>query len=360
MQEYTYMDLHVAGEPFRLVTGGLPEIIGETMAQKRTYAIEHMDGIRKVVLLEPRGHADMYGGFLTPPVHPDSDFGIVFIYGSGMSTMCGHGVIAAARAAVELGFVSLPDNGATVSTVPVRIDAPSGTANLFIHTAEGKIQSIAFQNSLSFPYALNQQIVTPTYGQVMVDIGYGGAFMVFADIRQFGMSLDSGNISAMLAIAMECGEVAISQLHMVHPLHPERNAESDGICMILVEDASAAEENEEENGKEETSNVTPEEVYTKTFTVFGQSQFDRSPTGTGTSALAAILWKKGALQPGQALVNTGISGIPFRVTMEVQGEHIIPTIYSNAYVTGKGSVILEEDDPLPEGLFFKDAGSKEI
>lgn len=106
--------------------------------------------------------------------------------------------------------------------------------------------------------------------------------------------------------------------------------------------------------------LTEKEIYSRTFTVFGRSQFDRSPTGTGTAALAAVLWKKGYLHPEQTLINTGISGIPFRVTIDVFGEQIIPTIYSNAYVTGKGHVILEDDDPLQEGIFIKASDAGEI
>lgn len=339
MKQLDYLDLHVAGEPFRLITSGFPEIKGKTMAEKRQYAMKHLDDLRRCILLEPRGHADMYGGFLTPPVHPKSNLGVVFMHGSGMSTMCGHGVIALARAAVELGIISLKG-----SETPVCIDAPSGTVHLTIHATAGQIESIAFQNSLSFPYALDQQIETPSYGKVLVDIGYGGAFMVFADIRQFHIPLISDNISTLLAIAMECGEAAIAQLDMIHPEHPMRNAKADGICMILTDLLS----------------VDSKQIRTQTFTVFGQTQFDRSPTGTGTSALAAVFCKKGLLDADKVLINSGISGIPFRTTVAFSNGRIVPTIYSNAYVTAKGTLLLEEHDPLQKGLFFPANGTKEI
>lgn len=339
MEYLNYLDLHVAGEPFRLITDGFSEIKGKTMAKKRMYAMKYLDDIRKLVILEPRGHADMYGGFLTPPVNSDSDLGIVFIHGSGMSTMCGHGVIALARAAVELGIVSLKG-----PETPVRIDAPSGTVSLTIHAAKGQIESIALQNSLSFPYAINQQIKTLSYGKINVDIGYGGAFMVFADIRQFHTTLAPENISVLLSIAMECGEAAIAQIQMIHPDNPARNAKTDGICMILTD----------------LQSVGSEQIFTRTFTVFGQSQFDRSPTGTGTSALAAILCKKGLLSTDKTLINSGISGISFRTTVEISNDKIIPTICSNAYITGKGTIILEDQDPLRNGLLFNINGKREI
>lgn len=336
MKQLDYLDLHVAGEPFRLITGGFPEIKGDTMAEKRLYAMEHFSSFRRLVMLEPRGHADMYGGFLTPPVHPDSDLGVVFLHSSGMSTMCGHGVIALARAAVELGIVPLQGD-----ITPVRIDAPSGTVDLTVCSNAGTIQSIAFRNGLSFPYAVDCHIHTSSYGTVTVDVGYGGAFMVFADIRQFGIALTPETVSSMLPIAMECGKAAIEQIDMVHPDNPLRNAKTDGICMILLD----------------TLSVNNDRIQTQTFTVFGRSQFDRSPTGTGTSALAAVLWKKGILSPRQTLINSGISGIPFRTTVEISGNHIIPTLYSNAYITGRGQLILEDADPLPDG-FLAGCGSE--
>ena len=339
MQNFDYIDLHVAGEPFRLITAGFPEICGSTMEEKRRYAIAHLDSVRKLVLLEPRGHADMYGGFLTPPVNSGSAAGVVFIHGSGMSTMCGHGVIALARAAVELGMVPLQGEKTSV-----RIDTPSGTVELAINASAGKIQRVSFRNDLCFPCAIAQHIRTETYGAVAVDVGYGGAFMVFADVQQFGLTLCSDNIADMLAIAMECGAAAIAQLDMVHPVNPQRNAKSDGICMILVEHLPS----------------TSAELRTRTFTVFGRSQFDRSPTGTGTSALAAVLWKKKLLHPGQSFVNIGISGIPFHVFIESCDESIIPTIQSNAYITGRGQIILEDRDPLQEGLLLSTAPKTEI
>ena len=119
MKTLEYLDFHVAGEPFRLITSGFPEIIGSTMEEKRRYAAEHLDDLRRLTILEPRGHDDMYGGFLTPPVNEESDLGVVFIHGTGMSTMCGHGAIAMGRAACELGILTLKEGMNTVT-----LDAP--------------------------------------------------------------------------------------------------------------------------------------------------------------------------------------------------------------------------------------------
>lgn len=340
MKSLEYMDFHVAGEPFRVILQGAAPIEGSTMAKKRSYAAENLEQIRKLVLLEPRGHDDMYGGFLTPPVNQGSDLGVVFIHGTGMSTMCGHGAIAMARAAYELALVQPEGRKGTVT-----LDAPAGTVQLTVQREHGRIEDIALKNDLSFAYALDKSVETPHYGRIQVDVGYGGAFMVFADIRQFAVELTKEQIPAMLDIAMECGRCAIEQLDMVHPDRPELNAKDNGICMILF-----AEDMEGE-----------EEIRTRTFTVFGKRQFDRSPTGTGTSALAAVLHAKGRLTVEKRLVNRGISDVPFTVTIE-ETEHgqVIPTIHSKAYLMGKGCILLEDDDPIQEGFSVKCVGSEEI
>lgn len=332
MKQIEYLDLHVAGEPFRLITQGFPDIQGTTMHEKKQYAEKHLDSLRKLVLLEPRGHDDMYGGFLTSSVSPEADFGVIFIHGSGMSTMCGHGAIALAKAAIGLNLLSFKNPRKTV------IDTPAGTITLTLEWYRKKLESISLKNDLSFTLALDQTIITQHYGKIKVDVGYGGAFMVFADIQQFCIPLCSDSLSFLIDAAMECGQYATQQLKMVHPQDPRITAQKNGICMILFE------------RQEERANY----IKTKTFTVFGKSQFDRSPTGTGTSALAAILHSRGILTSQKQLINYGISGIPFTVTIQENAKgQVIPTIHSNAYLTGRGTLILEDTDPLQEGFSIK-------
>lgn len=332
MKKYEYLDLHVAGEPFRVIYGGLPQIKGAAMSEKRKYAEEHLDDLRRIVLLEPRGHDDMYGGFITEPVNAGSNLGVVFIHGSGTSTMCGHGVIALTRAAIELGLVKVSEGENRIV-----IDGPSGTVTTVAEVKDGCVENIVFHNDLSFACGLSQTVETQTLGKVTVDVGYGGAFMVFADISQFGLRICKENVPKMIDIAMECGENAIKQLAMVHPENPALNAKDNGICMILAE----------------TEEIEEKQISTRTFTVFGEGQFDRSPTGTGTSALAAVLFEKGILTEDKILVNRGISGVPFCVSVKADGSKVVPSIKSNAYLTGQGSILVEDTDPLQEGFTVK-------
>jgi len=324
-KEYNYLDLHVAGEPFRLLTKVFDRIPGKTMEEKRKYAESELDGLRKAVLLEPRGHKDMYGGILTPPVNSGSSFGILFIHGSGFSTMCGHGIIALARAAAELHLIE-PEEGWN----EIAIDAPSATVHARIRMVNGEPAEAAFENTLSFLYQGDVPVETPTFGPVSVDIGYGGAFMAFLDANAVGVDLGRDSAEEILPSAMECMQQVIEQVPMVHPKNPELSGQKNGICMILTH---------EEMGGED-------EVEMRCFTAFGEQQYDRSPTGTGSSALAAVLFAKGRLRPDMNLVTRGYSGYPFQVSFRQSEGGILPTITARAYVTGKGSLIFEDGDDL--------------
>src|SRR5438552_6061149 len=117
-QRITTVESHAAGEPLRVITGGLAPIPGRSMIEKRRFARERLDGLRRTLMFEPRGHADMYGAVPTEPVTPDGDAGVLFMHNEGWSTMCGHGVIALVTVALEIGLLSGPD--------VVRLDTPAG------------------------------------------------------------------------------------------------------------------------------------------------------------------------------------------------------------------------------------------
>ena len=165
------IDSHTAGEPFRVITSGVAEPVGDTILEKRKYAKNHLDHIRKILMFEPRGHADMYGCFITKPVTKDADFGILFIHNEGFSTMCGHGIIAITTVAVETGFVKIKTPGQMI-----RIDTPAGLVTATPNMNNDRVESVTFENVPSFATKLNENIDVPGLGQVTYDLGFGGAF----------------------------------------------------------------------------------------------------------------------------------------------------------------------------------------
>src|SRR6188768_3723561 len=143
------IDAHTAGEPLRLVVKGFPAIEGGTILEQREFVREHYDHLRRALMLEPRGHADMYGALLTPPERPGSHAGVLFMHNEGFSTMCGHGVIAVTTIALERGLLVPGGDGRSVV-----YDAPAGTirARATFGSSESglRVESVAFVNVPSF------------------------------------------------------------------------------------------------------------------------------------------------------------------------------------------------------------------
>ncbi|MFZ1807939.1 MAG: proline racemase family protein, partial [Cyclobacteriaceae bacterium] len=180
----TTIDAHTGGEPLRIITGGLPEIKGDTILEKRRYMKENIDYIRKALMWEPRGHADMYGCIITPPVTPEADFGVLFLHNEGYSTMCGHGIIAVTKVVLECGMLPI-----TGQTVPVNIDSPAGLIKASAKISNNKVESVSFINVPSFVQALNQTVNVDGIGKVKYDIAYGGAFYAYVNADEMGIGM---------------------------------------------------------------------------------------------------------------------------------------------------------------------------
>lgn len=348
--EYPYLDLHVAGEPFRLITEKYENIPGKTMEEKRIFAGKNLTGLRVKLLMEPRGHRDMYGGLLTPPVNPGSDFGVLFMNGEGWSTMCGHGVLALTRAALELGLVNVKEGRNAVV-----IDTPSATIQAFGDVEQGKVKRVGFQNDISFVCCDRKNIVLQREMTVQVSIAYGGAFMAFADAAELGVSLQNTPAAELIKTAVAVRDAVEGQAssRMVHPLDPEKNGKKNGFCMILTEGPELPENAVTAAGEGLTEAGQAREIRFRSFTVFGDGFYDRSPTGTGSCALAALMYERGLLKPGMRMVNRGITDIPFTVTVEPENWGIRPELTGQAWITGKGVLIFEEDDPLQGGFVLR-------
>lgn len=329
-QELGYLDLHCAGEPFRLLTEPM-DLPGATMEERRRYVGRELGGLRRLALCEPRGHSNMYGGIMCPPVRPASDLGIVFLTTEGTSTMCGHGTLCLGRAAVELGLREFCEGWNTL-----RVDAPSATVDVGVEVVGGEVRQVAFVNDRSFACEGDFWLDGGLRGRVGVQVAYGGAFMVFVRASELGVDLESARVGELLELAGPLYEAA-SRLDVAHPEDGDKSIRRNGCCLILASEPV----------------VCGRRVRTRTFTTFGRGLYDRSPTGTGSSALAALLVRDGVLGLGGVLENRGPSGIPFEVQVGPAADGrggIVPTVCGQAFVTGRGTLVLEGADPLQEGL----------
>ncbi|MCP4723644.1 MAG: proline racemase family protein, partial [bacterium] len=189
----TVIDAHAEGEPFRVITGGFPEIDGKTILEKRKYVKENYDHLRTALMWEPRGHADMYGCLVTPPVSPEADIGILFLHNEGYSTMCGHGIIGITKVMLEAGMIPVEDPVTTVG-----IDTPAGLVTSYARILKGSVESVYFHNVPSFVLVQDQYVDVPGIGKVRYDIAFGGAFYAFVDAGDAGVGLEPENFRELI------------------------------------------------------------------------------------------------------------------------------------------------------------------
>ncbi len=325
----TTVEMHTCGEPFRIVTGGIPTIKGDTILQKRTWLQRDADEFRRALMFEPRGHADMYGGFLTEPVTADADLGVVFMQNADYSPHCGHGIIGLATAAVELGWVER-----TTPETRVGIDAPCGFIEAFVEWDGTHAANVRFVNVPSFVWQLDVTVTTPTFGPVSGDIAYGGAFYMYVDGGAFGLDIRESEADRLKDFGMEVKDAANAAFSVVHPEIPEISGVYGAIIAGAPRDPASTQAN---------------------ACVFADGELDRSPTGSGTAGRIAQLHARGLFQPGETLINESIIGSVFKGRIlqkaEVAGQPaVIPEIQGDAFICGFGNWIIDERDPLSYGF----------
>jgi proline racemase len=325
-------DYHTGGEPFRIVSGGVKPLPGATILDKRRYASEHLDEIRKLLVFEPRGHADMYGCFVTEPVDDDGDLGVVFFHNAGYSTACGHGTIALVTWAIESGIVGIAGDETTVV-----VDVPSGRLETVARIDDGRVRSVRFTNVPSFVHS-EGVVVTTSAGDITLDISYGGAFYASVFTPDVGLSVQPSDLTALIEIGREI-KLAIEKEHeVVHPIEPELR---DIYGVIFYENDGA-----------------PGDFSQRNVTIFADGEVDRSPCGSGTSARLALLDRSGELDRGRALVHRSIMDSVFhaRVTDDARVAGlpaVITEVEGSAYISGFHHFVLDPADTLGPGFLLR-------
>ncbi len=326
------VEVHTGGEAFRIVTSGLPRMQGKTIVERRAWLKENADDIRRALMFEPRGHADMYGGYLTEPVSETADFGVIFVHNEGYSDHCGHGVIGLATAAVELGWVPR-----TAPETRVGIDAPCGFIEAFVKWDGDHAGNVRFVNVPSFIWKRDVTVHTPSFGSVTGDIAFGGAFYFYTDGAPHNLPVRESSIEQLIRFGAEVKIAANNAFKVVHPEIPEINHIYGTIIANAPRHAGSTQAN---------------------CCVFADREVDRSPTGSGTAGRVAQLYLRGELGRNETLVNESVIGTIFkgRVLQEVKlGEFdaVIPEVEGNAYICGFGNWIIDERDPLTYGFLVR-------
>ncbi len=330
------IDAHVAGEPLRLVVGGFPAPSGRTMPAKRDWAARHADALRRALVLEPRGHADMSGAVLTEPVSPGAHAGLLFFHNEGFGTMCGHAVLAATTIALERGLLVPGGDGATVI-----YDTPAGTVRARATIRAGgageggaiRVERVSFVNVPSFVLHAGVPIQLGAR-HLRADVAYGGAFYAIVDSEAVGLAIDAAHVPELRRAGIAIKRAVEAMHTVVHPLDPSIAGIDGAIFTGPAHDTGA-----------DLRNVA----------VFADAEVDRSPCATGTCAVMAVVDAMGLLAEDapfvhESVIGTRLSGHLAGRTLVGDYPAIVAEIEGSAWITGEHTFLVDDDDPLKDGF----------
>ena len=331
-QQITTIDAHTEGEPLRVITGGYSALLGKTILERRQFAKSQLDHLRTALMWEPRGHADMYGCLVTPPVTKDADFGVLFLHNEGYSTMCGHAIIAITKVVLETGMFAM-----NIPQTTLRIDTPAGLVRAYANITDGKVQSVAFHNVPSFVLALGESVDVPGMGAVCYDLAFGGAFYAYVQAADVGLRCTPDHFRELIDKGMAIKRAVMAQREIIHPFEADLNFLYGTIFIDEAEQAGH---------------------HSRNVCIFAEGEVDRSPTGTGVSARLAIHHARGELKADESIVIESLIGSHFRgrvVRTTTYGPHpaIVPEVEGTAHITGMHRFVIDPDDPLRHGFILR-------
>ncbi|XP_072896049.1 trans-L-3-hydroxyproline dehydratase isoform X1 [Hemitrygon akajei] len=329
------LDMHTGGEPLRIVTGGFPPVLGHDILSKRRYVRDQLDGLRRFLLFEPRGHRDMYGALLVGSEEPDAHLGVLFMHNQGYSTMCGHAVLALGRYALDYGLIAEPSSPET----QVNIHCPCGLVRAYVQYDQGKSGRVRFHSVPAFVFATDIPIDLPGHGKIVVDVAYGGAFYAFVSADCFGLDVCSSRTRDLVDAAVTVTNAVKAQVKLHHP-------DSEDLAFLY---GTIITDGKDALSEEPTANIC----------VFADAQVDRSPCGSGVTARVALQYHKGFVLLNQTRTfQSGPTGSLFTgkaveetkcgdfkaVTVEIAGQ---------AHYTGTANFYVEDDDVLKDGFLLR-------
>lgn len=324
------IDAHTGGEPLRIVTSGLPQIKGDTILEKRDYMLKNYDNLRKLMMLEPRGHSGMYGCILVEAVTEDGDFGVLFTHNEGLSSMCGHGIIGITKVAIETGMI-LAEDGENI----VRIDSPAGRVTAYADVVDGEVERVRFQNVPCFIYKENVEVEVDGIGKISGDVVYCGAFYVYVDSDKVNLKINPENTEKLVKVGMEIKHKVMDMMEFNHP--------TSGVNWLY---GTIFYEKPVKN-----QNI----LDTKNVCIFADGQVDRSPTGTGTGGRVALHYFKGEMLEedtlsNKSIIDTVMEGRIIEKTKVGEYDALVTEVSGTAYIMGFNQLVLDPKDPLNEGF----------
>ena len=307
------------------------KILGRA-GQKIKKHIKNYDYIRKAIMLEPRGHADMYGAIITEPEKKSSDFGVIFMHNDGYSTGCGHAVIAISKILAETGAIKI-----TEPETEINMDVPSGTIKAFVEIKNKTAHSIRFINVPSFVERMGAKILIPKLGNINYDLAFGGAYYAIVNADEVGLDPQDLETSSVIDLGMKIKNAIAKKVKIKHPNIVEMNFLYGTIF---------------------TFPPTNINNHSKNICVFANGEVDRSPTGTGVSARAAVHFARNEIKLNETIKIESIIGSTFEVKViekikigPLNG--VIPEVIGTANITGKNTFWIDSSDNIGEGFMLR-------
>ncbi len=326
------IDMHTGGEPLRVITKGLPTIKGETILEKRRFFRDNLDYIRTGLMWEPRGHADQYGAVIIEAEREDSDFGVFFMHNEGYSTMCGHATLALVKLVLESGMVKKQEQNPEI-----RIDAPPGQLRCKAYREGGKVVKASFLNVPCFMPLSNAKVSVDGIGEVTFDLAFGGAFYAFVEADSLGLKMDRSDYNRLIDYGRRIKYAVMDQFEIKHPFF-------DDLSFLY--------------GTIFTGKPYDKHNWSRNVCIFAEGEVDRSATGSGVSARAAIHYAKGELKMGEKVTIESILG----TTMDVEiaeitkyggYDAVVPMVSGSANIIGKNCFCFDPEDALNKGFIFR-------
>ncbi|KAM6915404.1 trans-L-3-hydroxyproline dehydratase [Xenentodon cancila] len=333
--ELSVVDMHTGGEPLRIVVGGYPEVKGDSVLSKRRYVREHLDHLRKVLMFEPRGHYDMYGALIVDSEIPEADLAVLFMHNEGYSTMCGHAVIALGRFAVDYKLVKEPRSPET----QVNIHCPCGLVKAFVEYSDGKTGAVRFLSVPAFVFATDVTVTVEGFGEVALDISYGGAFYAFVNAQRFGLDVTKSRTRDLVDAATAVTKAVKAQVKLHHPT-------SDDLAFLY---GTILTDGKDDYSSGPTANIC----------VFADAEVDRSPTGSGVTARVALQYQKGLIRLNQTrtfqsgATSSQFTGKAVEETKCGDFQAVVVEVAGRAFYTGVSRFVQEPEDKLTCGFLLK-------
>lgn len=324
--------MHTGGEPLRIPIEGLPEIKGDSILAQRRYFKDNFDDIRKQIIFEPRGHADMYAAIITPAFSKNADFATFFLHNEGYSTMCGHAIIALTKFVIETGLIKKEE-----ANPKLIIDAPPGIIYATAHMKNGLVDYTSFLNVPSFVLLYDKKIEIEGIGEVEFDISYGGAFYAIVAADKIKLSLEATNVHQIIEWGRKIKCAIMEKFEVDHPFEKDLSFLYGTIF---------------------TTRSKKKKFHSKNVCIFADGEVDRSATGSGVSARAALHFAKGELKIGEKISIESIIGTSMDVEIDstcTYGPYdaVIPKVSGSACFSGKNEIWIDPNDPLKDGFILR-------